>query len=71
MIEQSGHRYTLLVAAAQGISPFSLGIPSAFAFDNVGDLDYFKDLEEILIALTSGVHVGDRVRIDDLISERA
>ena len=71
VVEEPGGSDSLLVAAAESIRPVLLGIPAAFAVDDASELDDSQAGQQISVGPAGGSHLGWRVRVDDLVSQRA
>lgn len=41
--------YSLLISSRKSNRPFFLSVPTALALDNMFDLNYFEDVEKIII----------------------
>lgn len=71
VVEQSRHGHSLLITARECVSPFSLRLPPALTLDNVVNLEDRENLHQVLVRDSARDHGGVRVRVDDLVPERA
>ena len=70
VVEQTRHSDSLLVATTQRITPFTLHIPAAFSFDDIIDLKELENIDQVFILDALGMHLIDRVWVNDLITQR-
>ena len=70
VVEQTRHSDSLLVATTQRIAPFTLHIPATFSFDDIIDLKELENIDQVFILDALGMHLIDRVWVNDLITQR-